>query len=90
MLDKDKESYSQLFQSLLDRGLKTPLLVVSDANKGLIAAIRESFPGASWQRLNKEIRRRISVAGIFPVMRSLIYFSEFQNRNRLLTLFGLM
>jgi putative transposase len=38
MLDESKESYSQLFQSLLDRGLKTPLLVVSDANKGLIAA----------------------------------------------------
>jgi putative transposase len=46
MLDESKESYSQLFQSLLDRGLKTPLLVISDANKGLIAAIRESFSGS--------------------------------------------
>jgi putative transposase len=31
MLDESKESYSQLFQSLLDRGLKIPLLVISDA-----------------------------------------------------------
>ncbi|MFU0831335.1 MAG: Mutator family transposase [Oscillospiraceae bacterium] len=59
MLEKSKESYSQLFQSLLDRGLKTPLLVISDANKGLIAAIRESFPGASWQRCKVHFMRNI-------------------------------
>lgn len=59
MLEESKESYSQLFQSLLDRGLKTPLLVVSDANKGLIAAIRESFPGASWQRCKVHFMRNI-------------------------------
>jgi putative transposase len=59
MLDESKESYSQLFQSLLDRGLKIPLLVISDANKGLIAAIRESFPGASWQRCKVHFMRNI-------------------------------
>jgi putative transposase len=37
----------------------TPLLVVSDANKGLIAAIRESFPGASWQRCKVHFMRNI-------------------------------
>ena len=46
MLDESKESYSQLFQSLLDRGLKTPLLVVSDANKGLIADDRSDAAGS--------------------------------------------
>jgi putative transposase len=59
MLDESKESYSQLFQSLLDRGLKTPLLVISDANKGLIAAIRDSFLGASWQRCKVHFMRNI-------------------------------
>ena len=61
MLDESKESYAQLFQSLLDRGLKIPLLVVSDANKGLIAAIRECFPGTSWQRCKVHFMRNILV-----------------------------
>jgi putative transposase len=59
MMDESKESYSQLFQSLQQRGLETPSLVVSDANKGLIAAIRESFPGASWQRCKVHFMRNI-------------------------------
>ncbi len=59
MLEESKESYSQLFQSLKQRGLKTPSLVISDANKGLIAAIRESFPGASWQRCKVHFMRNI-------------------------------
>ena len=50
MMEESKESYSQLFQSLKQRGLETPSLVVSDANKGLISAIPESFPGASRER----------------------------------------
>jgi transposase-like protein len=48
-------------KNLLDRGLKTPLLVVSGANKGLIAAVRESFPGASWQRCKVHFMRNILV-----------------------------
>jgi len=59
MLEESKESYSQLFQSLRRRGLKTPSLVVSDANKGLAAAIQENFPGASWQRCKVHFMRNI-------------------------------
>lgn len=59
MLAESRESYFQLFQSFLDRGLKIPLLVVPDANKGLIAAIRESFPGTSWQRCKVHFMRNI-------------------------------
>ena len=59
MMDESKESYAQLFQNLKQRGLETPSLVVSDANKGLIAAIRESFPGASWQRCKVHFMRNI-------------------------------
>ena len=58
-MDEFKESYSQLFQNLKQRGLETPSLVVSDTNKGLIAAIRESFPGASWQRCKVHFMRNI-------------------------------
>ena len=59
MLEESKESYSQLFENLQQRGLETPSLVISDANKGLIAAIRESFPGASWQRCKVHFMRNI-------------------------------
>jgi transposase-like protein len=44
MMEESRESYSQLFHSLKQRGLETPSLVVSDANKGLITAIRKALP----------------------------------------------
>ena len=59
MMEESKESYSQLFQSLRQRGLETSSLVVSNANQGLIAAIRESFPGASRQRCKVHFMRNI-------------------------------
>jgi transposase-like protein len=59
MLEESKESYSQLFKSLQQRGLKPSSLVISDANRGLISAIRESFPGASWQRCKVHFMRNI-------------------------------
>lgn len=59
MMEESKESYSQMFQSLRQRGLGTPALVISDANRGLIAAIRESFSGASWQRCKVHFMRNI-------------------------------
>jgi transposase-like protein len=59
MLDESKESCSQLFQCLKQRGMETPSLVVSDANKGLTAAIRECFPGSSWQRCKVHFMRNI-------------------------------
>lgn len=46
--EESKDSYSLLFQDLKDRGLATPKLVISDVHSGLVAAIRESFSGASW------------------------------------------
>lgn len=59
MLEESKESYSQLFDGLKQRGLKPPSLVISDANKGLVAAVRESFPGASWQRCKVHFMRNV-------------------------------
>lgn len=61
MLSESKENYNQLFRQLIERGLKSPALVVSDANKGLVAAIKESFPGASWQRCKVHFMRNILV-----------------------------
>jgi transposase-like protein len=59
MLEESKESYKQLFESLKERGLKPPSLVISDANSGLVSAIRESFPGSSWQRCKVHFMRNI-------------------------------
>lgn len=59
MLEESKQSYSLLFDSLKERGLQAPSLVVSDAHKGLVSAIRESFPGASWQRCKVHFMRNI-------------------------------
>ena len=59
MLEESTGSYKHLFTQLKTRGLATPALVVSDANAGLIRAVRESFPGASWQRCKVHFMRNI-------------------------------
>ena len=61
MLEESRESYKQLFEKLKDRGLTKPSLIVSDAHKGLVAAIGECFPGASWQRCKVHFMRNILV-----------------------------
>jgi transposase-like protein len=61
MLEESRESYKQLFEKLKDRGLKKPSLIVSDAHKGLVAAIGECFPGSSWQRCKVHFMRNILV-----------------------------
>lgn len=59
MLEESKESYTQLFDKLKERGLQTPSMVISDAHGGLIAAIQKNFPGASWQRCKVHFMRNI-------------------------------
>ena len=61
MLEESRESYRQLFEGLKGRGLGLPSLVISDAHKGLVAAIGECFPGASWQRCKVHFMRNILV-----------------------------
>ena len=61
MAEESKSSYRVLFQHLKDRGLSTPRLIISDAHSRLVSAIRESFPGASWQRCKVHFMRNILV-----------------------------
>ncbi len=61
MLEESRESYKQLFEKLKERGLSKPFLIVSDAHKGLVAAIGECFPGTSWQRCKVHFMRNILV-----------------------------
>ena len=59
MAEESRSSYGVLFQDLRDRGLATPKLIISDAHSGLVSAIQESFPGASWQRCKVYFMRNI-------------------------------
>jgi len=61
MLEESKESYSQLFEKLKERGLSNPTLIISDAHKGLVAAITSCFPGVSWQRCKVHFMRNILI-----------------------------
>lgn len=61
MLEESRESYRQWFEDLKSRGLSKPGLVISDANAGLVSAIRMSFPGACWQRCKVHFMRNILV-----------------------------
>ena len=61
MTEESRSSYGVLFQNLKDRGLSTLRLIISDAHSGLVSAIRESFPGASWQRCKVHFMRNILV-----------------------------
>ena len=59
MENESEETYSALFRSLQDRGLEKVWLCVSDAHKGLQAAIRNTLPGTTWQRCKVHFMRNI-------------------------------
>lgn len=58
--DSESEpSWSLFFEYLKKRDLKGLKMITSDAHKGLVAAIRSSFPGVSWQRCQVHFLRNI-------------------------------
>ncbi|CAG9622552.1 IS256 family transposase IS256 [Sutcliffiella rhizosphaerae] len=56
---ESSESWSAFFDYLKSRGLQSPKLVTSDAHAGLVASIKESFLGTSWQRCCVHFLRNI-------------------------------
>jgi transposase-like protein len=58
------ENWGEVFSSLKDRGLRGVKLIVSDAHRGIRAAIARHFQGAAWQRCRvhykREMGRRVS------------------------------
>jgi len=58
------DAWGDFLQDLKDRGLASPLLVISDGNPGLIGAIEQSFPKALRQRCLVHY----SDLGIMPTM----------------------
>jgi putative transposase len=61
---ESEENWGEVFRRLKDRGLGGVKLVVSDAHKGIVAALSRHFQGASWQRcrvhFKREMARRVS------------------------------
>jgi transposase-like protein len=56
---ESEESWSNFFDHLKSRDLKGLKMVISDAHKGLVNAIKASFPGISWQRCQVHFLRNI-------------------------------
>ena len=53
------DSWKQLYTSLIDRGLTGLKLVISDAHKGEVTAIRDVFGGVAWQRCQVHFMRNV-------------------------------
>ncbi|OOL49693.1 transposase, partial [Enterococcus faecium] len=56
---ESEETWITFFEYLKERGLQGTELVISDAHKGLVSAIRKSFTNASWQRCQVHFLRNI-------------------------------
>ena len=56
---ESEESWSTFFESLKERELTGLQLVISDAHKGLVAAVRKSFVNVAWQRCQVHFLRNI-------------------------------
>lgn len=57
--EESEDTWSYFFEHLKNRGLRETELVISDAHKGLVSAIRQSFLNASWQRCQVHFLRNI-------------------------------
>lgn len=56
---EDEAAWETFFNDLVARGLSGVELVISDAHKGLKAAIARTFVGASWQRCRTHFARNL-------------------------------
>ena len=56
---ESEETWTTFFEYLKERGLQGTELVISDAHKGLVSAIRKSFTTVSWQRCQVHFLRNI-------------------------------
>lgn len=56
---ESEESWTNFFTHLKERKLNSIKMIVSDAHKGLVKAIKTSFPGVSWQRCQVHFLRNI-------------------------------
>jgi putative transposase len=77
LADSESESsWSELLRDLKDRGLRGVKLVVSDAHRGIVAAVRRHLQGASWQRcqvhFKRELLRKVSYKQASELMKDVL------------------
>jgi len=72
---ESEENWGEVFRSLKDRGLRGVTLVVSDAHRGIRAAVARHFQGAAWQRCRvhykREMGRKVSYKRLKELNRDL-------------------
>jgi transposase-like protein len=56
---ESEQAWGECFRSLKDRGLSGVGLVVSDAHRGIRAAVSRHFQGACWQRCRVHLKREL-------------------------------
>jgi putative transposase len=56
---EDEDFWLAFLRSLVERGLKTVQLAISDAHQGLKKAVSQVFSGASWQRCRVHFMRNL-------------------------------
>ncbi|WP_099305920.1 IS256 family transposase [Bacillus sp. Marseille-P3800] len=57
--EESASTWAHFFEHLKKRGVTSPQLVISDAHKGLISAIHQSFTKSSWQRCQVHFIRNL-------------------------------
>ena len=59
MFEESEATWTSVLDKLKARGLKDVWLVISDAHKGIQAAVRKSFLGSQWQRCKVHFMRNL-------------------------------
>lgn len=59
MLEESEATWKHVFDSLKARGLEHVWLIISDAHKGIRAAVKSCFLGSQWQRCKVHFMRNI-------------------------------
>jgi putative transposase len=59
MFQESEQTYTAIFERLKARGVEIVWLAVSDAHRGIQAAVKKCFLGCSWQRCKVHLMRNI-------------------------------
>jgi transposase-like protein len=84
------DTWKDFFESLKSRGLRGIDIITSDSHQGLVEAITQCFPGASWQRCQAHFTRNILakcpkkyMAGLASELKPMFQSSTIEEARRL-------